>query len=577
MPQIVESYSIDYSCLHANSWLVSSNFDKNLLFSSQSDILESGYDLKDHWNITHSGIVKYDHHIRPNEYQQYHISESQQLISFGDDLGLKGCHGYWPNNEECPLVQEYHTQYSLQPSIELNLHGGCYQNLKTIGQFVNGANIYSFLEPTDLLDRENILWNKLRTTVKSEKETITDLCNGFVENGRYGHATYSSCLSERLQENGQSHSKIYGWSLDNYPIYGPYQARGVLAKSSWRPRDYSSVDSDTGCKSSSSSSSSLSLRSCLLKDPLHPEDGIIELDSKQSGPSLEEIPLGAFFEDYYYDSLFHQMGNDKSPDQEYLDEHNGHDHEPYGYHYHITTTDKSDGDHDQDLQPVFPFILGPKFYGCLPSDLNTFCCQSIEESVSQICPFTSPAEPSSSSTASLQKRSSCGVSSQATLHSQCYVPSSPLPETSTSHHRHLDEGTTAAPTIFTPSYSLTPTVTPTAFQSPTFKPTISFISHSPTSITSFPTFTPSSPKQSAGHGGTSHVFTSQDIALIVLIVFGGLVVLGSAGVLFYWHYYTRTGPSSSSSSSSYSHPSASSPSYADKIKDLTGISLVEKI
>jgi hypothetical protein len=240
----------------------------------------------------------------------------------------------------------------------------------------------------------------------------------------------------------------------------------------------------------------------------------------------------------------------------------------------VTAPGTLDNEAIEELQPVFPFILGPRFYGCLASNPSVFCCQSIEESVQKNCPLTA----SSSSVPS--QLTSCG-SSQATRRHRCLGPS-PLPDPGIqTSARQLDEGTTSAPTIFTPFNSLTPTATPTAFQSPTFKPTLSFISHSPTSLTAFPSLSPSTTKQVA-HGGTSHVLTSQDIALIVLIVVAGLVAIGSLGVLIYWHYYSRTGPSQSS----YSHPSSNNPSsasastsasYAEKIKDLTGISLVEKI
>ncbi|MBV1883592.1 MAG: hypothetical protein KUG82_18265 [Pseudomonadales bacterium] len=52
---------------------------------------------------------------------------------------------------------------------------------------------------------------------------------------------------------------------------------------------------------------------------------------------------------------------------EYLDEHNGHDHDDLGYHYHITV-ESTDGS-----TPKFPYIIGPTFYGELDDNAVNSC------------------------------------------------------------------------------------------------------------------------------------------------------------------------------------------------------------
>ncbi|MEM7690851.1 MAG: hypothetical protein AAF194_00200 [Pseudomonadota bacterium] len=53
-----------------------------------------------------------------------------------------------------------------------------------------------------------------------------------------------------------------------------------------------------------------------------------------------------------------------------LDEHNGHENgDGRGYHYHITLVMDGNG----DLQPSFPFTIGPRFYGELPDNAMTAC------------------------------------------------------------------------------------------------------------------------------------------------------------------------------------------------------------
>lgn len=483
---------IDYSCLHATSWLLSSSPTITSSLTSESSSIFQIISSQRHeniWNLTSE--------ILPSHSSS--TSSTKRIFS---------------------------SQYTLLPSKEINT--GCFPPKDSIGQLINGENLVSFLEiSSNIKEDEHNPWNPIR------RHDMNDNCNRFVnsKNQHYDLAIYPRCLADQLHDDGKTHSQIFGWSRDSYPIYGPYQNTEILAKSSWRLRDYTTMNSSTGCKSQ------INQRSCYLIDPLHPEKGIIELPPHKYGPSFDKYPLGFFYEDYYFDNSYRI-------NQEYLDEHNGHEHEPYGYHYHFTI--------NKFQEPIFPFIIGPKYYGCL-SQISAQCCQSIDEILTDSCPISS-------------KYSICDSNTRASIKYQCSDSSFDIPPSdifSSQQSRKLQ--------INTPSWTQSPTQSPTAFQSPTFKPTISFISQSPTFLTDSPTLQPTTTKQlSQQKGDTKHQLTSNDITLIILIVIGGFVVLGSVGTLIYWHMYTRTGPA-------YSHPATTtSPTYIERIKDLTGISLVEK-
>jgi hypothetical protein len=64
---------------------------------------------------------------------------------------------------------------------------------------------------------------------------------------------------------------------------------------------------------------------------------------------------GIYYEDYFYNASCHSQG------ENYLDAYNGHEHGNLGYHYHLTIDKDS-------LYPTFPYIVGPKYYGCIPGD-----------------------------------------------------------------------------------------------------------------------------------------------------------------------------------------------------------------
>eukprot|EP00930_Biecheleria_cincta_P094174 TRINITY_DN8502_c0_g1_i1.p1 TRINITY_DN8502_c0_g1~~TRINITY_DN8502_c0_g1_i1.p1 ORF type:complete len:699 (+),score=66.14 TRINITY_DN8502_c0_g1_i1:54-2150(+) len=79
-----------------------------------------------------------------------------------------------------------------------------------VGWAVNGVYIYSPFTGI--------------STVAPYDETL-DTCNGHPANGQYHYHGFSPCLhGETAVQTGSSisHSKIYGWAYDGFPIYGPY-------------------------------------------------------------------------------------------------------------------------------------------------------------------------------------------------------------------------------------------------------------------------------------------------------------------------------------------------------------------
>jgi len=186
-------------------------------------------------------------------------------------------------------------------------------------------------------------------------EYETDVCGG--SGAEYHLHQLSSCLSEKfVNDLSSSHSSIYGWIIDGYPVYGPYNGDSLLATSCWKKRDYSSAI--TGCAGGR--------RTCQLVDQMNVAKGVRSLPSAHVGPAftakirsksgyLVTAANGAFLEDYYFDTSCAAAG------EEFLDASNGHDHGDHGYHYHFTAT--------------FPYIVGPKFHGCVSPSLcaNSVC------------------------------------------------------------------------------------------------------------------------------------------------------------------------------------------------------------
>ncbi|WDE03362.1 YHYH protein [Thalassomonas viridans] len=286
------------------------------------------------------------------------------VIEFGQDIGYDGneagCttgagYGYWPPGPVCPedINAQVYLPKEPEPAVE-----NCETGMATQGLWVNGAAVFTWSDGQSYNNQG--VWQSLAPI---QEVYDVDICGGHAANGTYHQHQYSSCLADLVGDTGNDHSPVYGYAADGYPIYGPWQADGVLAKSSWVARDYENVDSITGCGVAGE-------RSCQLIDSLDPGAGTTTV---ASGPSTSDqvsnltglvqftAVSGFYFEDYYWDSSL--------SGEEVLDQHNGHSDEARGYHYHVTLTEDSEG----KQTPSFPFIFGPEYYGELADNSVAAC------------------------------------------------------------------------------------------------------------------------------------------------------------------------------------------------------------
>ena len=155
--------------------------------------------------------------------------------------------------------------------------------------------------------------------------------------GRYHHHQNPTALRAQLGDDGSSHSPIIGFAFDGFPIYGPYGYDD--------PNDPTSAVVRIV--------SGFALRNITDRTTL--PDGTV-LPASLHGPSLSEIALGGYGEDYIFDAS-----------NGHLDRRNGRltitPEYPSGtYAYFITIDDAGN--------TAFPHILGETFYGVTVSQRN---------------------------------------------------------------------------------------------------------------------------------------------------------------------------------------------------------------
>ena len=280
-------------------------------------------------------------------------------VLFGQDIGYTGAGctmGYWPPGPSCPANVNHRVYFPLAPQPSAQV---CETGLGTIGLWVNGSSIFNWGDSFSYNNEQ--VWTNLAPALEAYD---ADICGGHAAGDEYHQHAHPTCLGEQLQDDGSGHSPIYGFAPDGYPIYGPWFAARVLTKSAWMARDYEDPNSASGCGGGGQ-------RICLLVDRYDLNQGT--MPAPRPGPNTSEIVIslsrnefsgtGLFFEDFYYDAALTAQG------AEYLDQHNGHEHDGLGYHYHMTVAQQPDG----SLNGVFPYIIGPTFYGELHGNSITSC------------------------------------------------------------------------------------------------------------------------------------------------------------------------------------------------------------
>ncbi len=367
---------IDYSCVHSSAWKLNKNGNTNSLYSATTDVSSSAMSSNDlTWSVTATRIPDYTHpftsgeiltlNTRPKASTDFTSGKTTAVAggisTFGANIGYKtsppGCsQGYWPPESVCPVKASLSLTWNLQPAAETRTDGCFTPVLGVIGYWVNGVSVFGASDGQSY--KSASVWHN---SAPEFEVYDLDVCNGHAANGNYHHHHFPRCLQLALGDTGNAHSPVYGWALDSFPIYGPFQSNAVYATSCWLPRDYQAT-SGTGCSDST--------RSCTLLNPEDVSQGVVSVPVGSAGPSLTgtvttqsgnviAASSGVFVEDYYFSPSCAAQGG------KYLDSHNGHSHGDLGYHYHVTTNAEGEG--------LYPYMAGPKFYGCVS---NGACCAS---------------------------------------------------------------------------------------------------------------------------------------------------------------------------------------------------------
>ena len=220
--------------------------------------------------------------------------------------------------------------------------------LGPIGVLVNGVPFFNALDARSYFNLG--IWNQNAYVVEGPS---FDTALGHPAPGRNGPGLYHhhnmpfSALIQEGETWGRKHSPLVGFAFDGYPIYGPY--------------GFANTNGSGGIQRMRTG---FRTRNITQRRTL--PDGT-NLPQNQWGPAVSSrYPLGYYAEDYEY---VRSIGD--------LDEYNGRftvtPEYPRGTYAYFTTV-------DANRDPVYPYVVGPNYYGVpasnrgvrIPSGVTTY-------------------------------------------------------------------------------------------------------------------------------------------------------------------------------------------------------------
>lgn len=274
------------------------------------------------WIVNYSGATGFAG--IPTNVQQVQYSANNVYVSTNNVADWTPVGYDWPNNPWSPESQNFVFKITLNPME--NTGNKITTPYGHIGIWTNGVSIYN---PKDAKTwQDSGKWFQNAFYFEHLLMETFDPCFGHPNNMHEYHLHVNpTCLYD--DTDSSQHAPIIGFAFDGFPIYGAYA--------------FANTDGTGAIKRMQSS---YRLRSITQRNTL--PNGT-QLPTSLHGPALVIYPLGAYVEDFEYVA---ELGD--------LDEWNGRfcitPEYPNGTYAYFTTIDAAQ-------IPVFPYVLGPKFFG----------------------------------------------------------------------------------------------------------------------------------------------------------------------------------------------------------------------
>jgi YHYH protein len=84
--------------------------------------------------------------------------------------------------------------------------------------------------PTGVAVNGVVFFNPFDAGMMDATDLMDRCCGHPNPDGQYHYHKYPICVNSPWADQGKGHSPVIGWAFDGFPIYGPYESDGVMAK-----------------------------------------------------------------------------------------------------------------------------------------------------------------------------------------------------------------------------------------------------------------------------------------------------------------------------------------------------------
>ncbi len=94
----------------------------------------------------------------------------------------------------------------------------------------NNSNRALNMGPIGVAYNGVVFFNPFDANMQDASNIMDKCCGHTAPDGQYHYHKYPICINTPWADEGKEHSPLLGWMFDGYPIYGPYESAGVMAK-----------------------------------------------------------------------------------------------------------------------------------------------------------------------------------------------------------------------------------------------------------------------------------------------------------------------------------------------------------
>jgi hypothetical protein len=104
------------------------------------------------------------------------------------------------------------------------------KNPKAMAMDKTNSNRALPMGPTGLAINGVVFYNPFDAGMQDASDLLDRCCGHPSPDNRYHYHKYPICVKSPFVDEGEEHSPLIGWAFDGFPIYGPYEAKGLMAR-----------------------------------------------------------------------------------------------------------------------------------------------------------------------------------------------------------------------------------------------------------------------------------------------------------------------------------------------------------